>query len=37
MISDLKKNIIGLEIETMKAYQSFERNDITNTEDILEN
>lgn len=37
MISDLKKNIIGLEIETMKSFQSFERNDITNAEDILEN
>jgi hypothetical protein len=37
IISDLKKNIIGLEIETMKAHQSFERNDITSAEDILEN
>lgn len=35
-ISDLKKDIIGLEIELMKAHQSFERADITATEDLLE-
>lgn len=34
--SDLKKDIIGLDIELMKSHQAFERKDITSTEDLLE-